>query len=83
MLKSGWCMTNHHHICPAEFITAGKCNCPCHVGITPEEISARHAIIQKIAPVSQTFIPEPPKPKEPLKLRKRRKPNAQKRSTDI
>lgn len=30
MLKSGWCMTNHHHICPAQFVTADDCTCPCH-----------------------------------------------------
>lgn len=31
-LKSGWCMTNHHHICPKEYVdpkTPG-CSCPCH-----------------------------------------------------
>lgn len=31
-LKSGWCITNHHHQCPVEYVDSKtpKCVCPCH-----------------------------------------------------
>lgn len=64
MLKSGWCLTNHHHQCPVEFVTVDKCKCPCHEGMTAEDIAAR----RRPELVSKSF-PAP----QPLKLKKRKK----------
>lgn len=37
-LKSGWCITNHHHQCPKEYVNKAvpECVCPCHSAEKPD-----------------------------------------------
>lgn len=34
-LKSGWCISNHHHQCPIHYVdkSTPKCTCPCHTTV--------------------------------------------------
>lgn len=39
-LKSGWCLDNHHHVCPKKYSDPNTpaCTCPCHLVLDEDDL---------------------------------------------